>query len=245
MKERLDIEMVNRGLVNTRNLAQRLIDDMKVRVNGRIESQCHKMIDPEDEISVDFANVFVSRSGDKLQYALNFFKINIKDFVCLDVGASTGGFTDCLLQNKVAKVYSVDVGDNQLSEKLKQNEKVISFENMDIRDLKELGELVDLVVIDVSFISILKIIPFLKKFLKKEGKIILLIKPQYEIKDNKNKQGKIKNDSLIEEVIYDIREAIKNQGYDIVGIIDSPILGKKGGNKEYLFYGKNNITNKP
>lgn len=243
MKERLDIEMVERGLVDTRNMAQRLIDDMKVRVNGNIENKCHKIVDTEDEISVDFTNVFVSRGGDKLQYALNFFKIKVKDFVCLDVGASTGGFTDCLLQNGANRVYSVDVGENQLAEKLKQNEKVISFENVDIRELKDLKELVDLIVVDVSFISIEKILLDLAKFLKKDGLVVFLIKPQFEIQGNKNKQGKITNEEMIFDRIVEIKKLVTDSGYQIVDFVASPILGKKGGNVEYLLYAKNlNLT---
>lgn len=243
MKERLDVEMVERGLVDTRNMAQRLIDDMKVRVNGNIENKCHKIVDTEDEISVDFTNVFVSRGGDKLQYALNFFKIKVKDFVCLDVGASTGGFTDCLLQNGAERVYSVDVGENQLAEKLKQNEKVISFENVDIRELKDLKELVDLIVVDVSFISIEKILLDLAKFLKKDGLVVFLIKPQFEIQGNKNKQGKITNEEMIFDRIVEIKKLVTDSGYQIVDFVASPILGKKGGNVEYLLYAKNlNLT---
>lgn len=243
MKERLDIEMVERGLVDTRNMAQRLIDDMKVRVNGNIENKCHKIVDTEDEISVDFTNVFVSRGGDKLQYALNFFKIKVKDFVCLDVGASTGGFTDCLLQNGANRVYSVDVGENQLAEKLKQNEKVISFENVDIRELKDLKELVDLIVVDVSFISIEKILLDLAKFLKKDGLVVFLIKPQFEIQGNKNKQGKITNEEMIFDRIVEIKKLVTDSGYQIMDFVASPILGKKGGNVEYLLYAKNlNLT---
>lgn len=243
MKERLDIEMVERGLVDTRNMAQRLIDDMKVRVNGSIETKCHKIVDTEDEISVDFTNVFVSRGGDKLQYALNFFKIKVKDFVCLDVGASTGGFTDCLLQNGANRVYSVDVGENQLAEKLKQNEKVVSFENVDIRELKDLKELVDLIVVDVSFISIEKILSNLAKFLKKDGLVVFLIKPQFEIQGNKNKQGKIVNEEMIFDKIVEIKKLVTDSGYQIVDFVASPILGKKGGNVEYLLYAKKiNLT---
>lgn len=238
MKERLDIEMTERGLTSSRSAAQRLISENRVRVNGNIESKNHKIVDTEDEISVDFTNVFVSRGGDKLQYALNFFKINVKEFVCLDVGASTGGFTDCLLQNGASKVYSVDVGENQLAEKLKQNEKVISFENVDIRDLKDLKEMVDLIVVDVSFISIEKILFGLIKFLKTGGLVVFLIKPQFEIQGNKNKQGKIVNDEMIFEKIAEIKELIKNNGYQIADFVESPILGKKGGNKEYLLYAR-------
>lgn len=236
MKKRLDILMLDKKLVTSRNDAQKLIEGGRVKVNGILIIKNNFQADEDDNIEIDDANVFVARSGAKLQEAINQFDIKIKDFVCLDVGASTGGFTECLLNNGAKKIYSVDVGSDQLDEKLKEDKRVINLEKTDIRNLKGLGELVDLIVVDVSFISILKIIPFLKKFLKKEGRMVLLIKPQYEIKDNKNKKGKVKNDGLVEEVINDIKEAIKKEGYNVLGVIESPILGKKGGNKEYLIY---------
>lgn len=236
MKKRLDILMLDKKLVTSRNDAQKLIEGGRVKVNGILIIKNNFQADEDDNIEADDANVFVARSGAKLQEAINQFDIKIKDFVCLDVGASTGGFTECLLNNGAKKIYSVDVGSDQLDEKLKEDERVINLERTDIRNLKGLGELVDLIVVDVSFISILKIIPFLKKFLKKEGRIVLLIKPQYEIKDNKNKKGKVKNDGLVEEVIEGIKEAIKKEEYNVLGVIESPILGKKGGNKEYLIY---------
>lgn len=236
MKKRLDILMLDKKLVTSRNDAQKLIEGGRVKVNGILIIKNNFQADEDDNIEIDDANVFVARSGAKLQEAINQFDIKIKDFVCLDVGASTGGFTECLLNNGAKKIYSVDVGSDQLDEKLKEDKRVINLEKTDIRNLKGLEELVDLIVVDVSFISILKIIPFLKKFLKKEGRMVLLIKPQYEIKDNKNKKGKVKNDGLVEEVIDGIKEAIKKEGYNVLRVIESPILGKKGGNKEYLIY---------
>ena len=236
MKKRLDILMLDKKLVTSRNDAQKLIEGGRVKVNGILIIKNNFQADEGDNIEADDANVFVARSGAKLQEVINQFDIKIKDFVCLDVGASTGGFTECLLNNGAKKIYSVDVGSDQLDEKLKEDKRVINLERTDIRNLEGLEELVDLIVVDVSFISILKIIPFLKKFLKKEGRIVLLIKPQYEIKDNKNKKGKVKNDGLVEEVIEGIKEAIKKEEYNVLGVIESPILGKKGGNKEYLIY---------
>jgi len=236
MKERLDILMLNKKLVSSRNDAQKLIEAGKVKVNNIIVLKNHMKFDENIEILIDNTNVFVARSGAKLQKAINEFKINVKDFVCLDVGASTGGFTECLLNNGAKKVYSVDVGSDQLDEKLKKDKRVINLEKTDIRDLKKLEELVDLITVDVSFISILKILPFLKKFLKKNGKLVLLIKPQFEIKGDKNKKGKVKDKKLIEEMLKNIKLKIKEERYACLGLTDSPILGKKGGNKEYLMY---------
>jgi 23S rRNA (cytidine1920-2'-O)/16S rRNA (cytidine1409-2'-O)-methyltransferase len=242
MKERLDVLILNKKLVSSRNDAQKLIEAGKVKVNGEVINKNHTKFDSDVKIIIDFDDSFVSRAGTKLQKAVDYFNIQIKDFICLDVGASTGGFTECLLNNGARKVYSVDVGSDQLDEKLRNDKRVINLEKTDIRDLKKLDGLVDLITVDVSFISILKVLPCLKKFLKKHGKIILLIKPQFEVKENKNKQGKVKDEILINEVIKNIEENIKKEDYNIIGMIESPILGKKGGNKEFLVFGDQYAT---
>ena len=236
MTERLDILMLNQKLVSSRSDAQKLIEAGKVKVNGKIVLKKHLKFENDLKIEVDKEDVFVARSGAKLQKAIDEFKVDIKNFVCLDVGASTGGFTECLISNGASKVYSVDVGSDQLDEKLKKDKRVINLEKTDIRNLKKLDELTDLITVDVSFISILKILPVLKKFLKKAGKLIFLVKPQFEIKGDKNKQGKIKDEILVDEVIRNIKKSIENEGYNVIGTIESPILGKKGKNKEYLMY---------
>lgn len=236
MKERLDVLMVNQNLVSSRNDAQKLIEAGKVKINGKIILKKHIEFENDSIIETDEENVFVSRAGNKLQKAIDEFKIDISGLICLDVGASTGGFTECLLCNGAKKVYSVDVGSDQLDIKLKKDKRVINLEKTDIRTLKEIGELVDLITVDVSFISILKVLSFLKKFFKKEGKLIFLIKPQFEIKGDKNKQGKIKDEAIVNDIIKNIKKYIEKEGYNIIGMIESPILGKKGGNKEYLIY---------
>jgi len=142
------------------------------------------------------------------------------------------------LDNGAKKVYSVDVGSDQLDVKLRNNKRVINLEKTDIRDLGKLDKLIDFIVVDVSFISILKVLPYLKKFFKQKGELILLIKPQFEILENKNKKGKIKDENLVQDTIIHIKENIIKEGYNIIGLIESPILGKKGGNKEYLIYCK-------
>lgn len=233
--ERLDKLLLLKQLVTSRNDAQKLIEAGKVKINGQVIIKNHTKFDDKVKIEIDNENNFVSRAGTKLQQAIDEFKINVQDGVCLDVGASTGGFTECLLNNGAKKVYSVDVGSDQLDEKLRKNKRVVNLERTDIRDLKELDELVDLITVDVSFISILKVLPFLKKFLKNGGQMILLIKPQFEIKGDKNKQGKVKDDLLIKEVVNNIKNEV-NQEYKILGIIESIVTGKKGGNKEFLMW---------
>jgi len=238
MKERLDVLMFSRKLVSSRNDAQKLIEAGKVKVNGEVILKKHLEFDWDSTIDINKENFFVSRAGNKLQKAIDEFKINVANYICLDVGASTGGFTECLLDNGAKKVYSVDVGSDQLDVKLRNNKRVINLEKTDIRDLGKLDKLIDFIVVDVSFISILKVLPYLKKFFKQKGELILLIKPQFEILENKNKKGKIKDENLVQDTIIHIKENIIKEGYNIIGLIESPILGKKGGNKEYLIYCK-------
>lgn len=228
--------MLDRKIVSSRNDAQKLISEGRVRANGELVLKNHTKIDESVNIIVDSDGFFVARSGAKLQKAINEFNININDFVCLDVGASTGGFTECLLNNGCKKVYSVDVGSNQLDEKLKKDKRVVNLEKTDIRNLDKLEELVDLIVVDVSFISVLKILSYLKKFLKDNGKIVLLIKPQYEILGDKNKKGKVKDKNLIDDILKNIKKEIEKEGYVFLGLVESPIVGKKGKNVEFLMY---------
>ncbi len=235
--ERLDKLLLLKQLVTSRNDAQKLIEAGKVKVNGQVTIKNHNKFDENVKIEIDSENNFVSRAGAKLQQVLDEFKIKVKDWACLDVGASTGGFTECLLNNGAKKVYSVDVGSDQLDEKLKKDARVINLEKTDIRQLEKLDEAVDFITVDVSFISILKVLPFLKKFLKNDGQMVLLIKPQFEIKGDKNKQGKVKDDILIKEVVNNIKNEVGKE-YKILGAIESMVTGKKGGNKEFLVWAK-------
>lgn len=235
--ERLDKLLLLKQLVTSRNDAQKLIEAGKVKVNGQVTIKNHNKFDENVKIEIDSENNFVSRAGAKLQQVLDEFKIKVKDWACLDVGASTGGFTECLLNNGAKKVYSVDVGSDQLDEKLKKDARVINLEKTDIRQLEKLDEAVDFITVDVSFISILKVLPFLKKFLKNDGQMVLLIKPQFEIKGDKNKQGKVKDDILIKEVVNNIKNEVGKE-YKILGAIESMVTGKKGGNKEFLVWVK-------
>lgn len=237
--ERLDVLVFKKQLTSSRNDAQKLIEAGKVKVNGKIVLKNHSKFDENANITIENENVFVSRAGEKLKKALEEFKIDVKNFICLDVGASTGGFTECLLNDSCDKVYSVDVGTDQLDEKLKKDRRVVNLEKTDIRSLEKLDELVDLITVDVAFISAIKIIPVLKKFLKDTGKVVLLVKPQFEIVQNKNKKGKVKDEEAIKEVLENVKKTIKEEGYILKGLIESPILGKKGLNKEYLVFFEN------
>ncbi len=174
---------------------------------------------------------FVSRGGLKLEHALKTFNVDVTGLTVLDVGSSTGGFVDCLLQGGAVKVYSVDTAYGELAWKLRQNPKVVVIERQNILFLDPLPELVDLVTIDVTFTSLEKILPKIKPFLKPEGKVIALVKPQYERQDIA-----LKNKGIIpEEKLKEIVNAVKLDGFELSGKTESPILGGSG-NKEYLIY---------
>ena len=180
---------------------------------------------------------YVSRGGLKLEKAIKTWDLDFKDKLVLDIGASTGGFTDCALQNGAKYVYSVDVGKNQLDWKLRNDERVLSLEEMHIKDLKQEdinNEKVNFIVIDVSFISLTKVIPYFKKFLAKTGKIVMLVKPQFEVGREKiGRNGVVENEEYHDEAIKKIISFSKEGGYELLGVEDSPIRGTKG-NKEFL-----------
>jgi 23S rRNA (cytidine1920-2'-O)/16S rRNA (cytidine1409-2'-O)-methyltransferase len=245
---RLDILLTNRKLVKSRSTASDLIKNSLVKVNGEIVTKPAKdYLDTENDknkliIEILEQPKYVSRGGLKLEKALTEFQIDPKDLIVLDVGASTGGFTDCLLQKGAKKVYAVDVGTDQLDASLKNNPRLISLEKTDIRNIKTLplnspqeGESKpSLAVIDASFISLELILENTAKLLTEKGQIIALIKPQFETqKEAKNKSGIVKTDILREQVLEKIKNHCQKINLKILNIIDSPILGGSG-NKEYL-----------
>ena len=180
---------------------------------------------------------YVSRGGLKLEKAINVFKINLQSKVCIDIGASTGGFTDCMLQNGATKIYSIDVGHNQLAQRLKENEKVINLEGTNIKDIntKEF-EKVDFISIDVSFISLTNILSYATELLKTEGKMVTLIKPQFEVgKELINKNGVVKNKSAHKKSIEKVINHAIEIGLKIIDLDYSPIKGPAG-NIEYIAY---------
>jgi len=237
-KERLDKLLVDRGIVKSRERAKALIMAGKVKVDGEIVDKCGVKVSCEADIELKGEDIpYVSRGGLKLETALNAFKINPEGFVCLDVGASTGGFTDCLLKRGAKKIYAVDVGKGQLDWKLRNDERVISIEQFNARYLteKEIPEKVDLVVIDVSFISLTKILPVIKQFLKDSGLVIALIKPQFELskKEVDKGRGVIKDPELHKKAIKKIVAFSREEGFFPVDIVLSNPRGPKG-NKEFL-----------
>ncbi len=240
MKIRLDKLLVARGLAETRQKAQAIIGSGQVLVAGQLVDKAGSQIDDKLEITIKGkACPFVSRGGLKLAKGLEFFKLDPSGLVCADIGASTGGFTDCLLQNGAEQVYAVDVGYGQLDWKLRQDPRVVVLERTNARYLtkKEIPQPIDLAVIDAAFISIKLLIPALiPLFGDKPVSILSLIKPQFEVGKGKVGKGGVVTDPLLHtEVIDSIKEFIASLGLKHHGVTDSPILGPKG-NKEFLIH---------
>ena len=239
MKKRLDLILVERELFETREKAKREIMAGNVIVNEQVETKAGTMFMDNDKLKIRIKDKlkYVSRGGLKLEKAIKTWNLDFKDKLVLDIGASTGGFTDCALQNGAKCVYSVDVGKNQLDWKLRNDERVLSLEEMHIKDLKQEdinNEKVNFIVIDVSFISLTKVIPYFKKFLAKTGKIVMLVKPQFEVGREKiGRNGVVENEEYHDEAIKKIISFSKEGGYELLGVEDSPIRGTKG-NKEFL-----------
>ena len=236
-KTRLDILMINKGLVQSRQRAKTLIMAGKVRINDLTVDKAGTLVSDNANIVVNTNdNPYVSRGGLKLEKALQTAAISVKGMICLDIGASTGGFTDCLLQHGAAKVYAVDVGYGQLDWKLRQDKRVIVIERSNIRYLpfETINEKMDIVVADTSFISLKIVIPAAEKFMKENALVLALIKPQFEAgKQNVGKGGVVKDPQIREQVIQDIEQFFTDRGYPVNFVVPSPISGPKG-NIEYM-----------
>lgn len=243
-KERLDILIVNHGLVKTRERAKALIMGGKVVVNGSILIKAGTLISRDSDIVLKEGDIpYVGRGGLKLKAALDFFHINPKEKIIMDIGCSTGGFTDCVLQENAHKVYAIDVGYGQLDWKLRHNSKVVLLEKTNIRYLEKekIPELVDLILIDVSFISLKKVLPKAVEFLAEMGEILALIKPQFEIgRKMVEKGGVIKDESKRMVAVEQIKAFAESISFEVIGIFESPVHGQKG-NREYFIYLRRNI----
>jgi len=239
VKKRLDLLLVERGLFPTRQRAQAAIMAGQVRVEGKKIEKPGERVPVTAEIEVSGPPLpYVSRGGLKLEEALRAFSLNVENKVALDVGASTGGFTDCLLKHGARKVYAVDVGYGQLAWSLRQDLRVVVMEKTNARDLslEMLGERVDLATIDVSFISLLKVLPAVLSCLKPGGDIIALVKPQFEAgRRQVGKGGVVKDPQVHKEVLLRIIEQGAALGLNLHGLIPSPIRGPKG-NIEFLLW---------
>ena len=235
---RLDQALVDRTLCASREKAKRLILAGAVRVNGHPAKKASDTVKPGDEIIVDAPEKFVSRGGHKLEHALEHFHLHVPGLTAIDIGASTGGFTDCLLQRGAEKVFAVDVGQGQLAWKLRQDKRVVVMEKTNARFLRpeNFPAPADLVVADCSFISLTKILPPVIPLLKPDGKIVALIKPQFEAgKEEVDKgRGVITDAAIHERVLAELRDFVAAQaGLCWRGVVESPLLGPAG-NKEFL-----------
>jgi 23S rRNA (cytidine1920-2'-O)/16S rRNA (cytidine1409-2'-O)-methyltransferase len=237
MKERIDKLLLDRGLARSRQQAQALILAGQVLANEqRIDKPGIKV---DSEVALRLKNPpppYVSRAGLKLEKALAVFAPQIVGWVCLDIGASTGGFTDCLLQHGASRVHAIDVGHNQLDWSIRSDPRVVVTEGLNARHLKldDIGAPVDLITIDVSFISLTLILPVLPGLLKQCGRIICLIKPQFEVgKGEVGKGGLVRDPQKHQEVIQKILNAAQQLGFAVAGVMDSPIAGMEG-NKEFF-----------
>ena len=235
--ERIDKVLLDRGFVKSRQQAQALILEGSVLVNEHRIDKPGTRVDVSSPIRLKhLPPPYVSRGGLKLERALDLFVLDIRGWTCLDIGASTGGFTDCLLQRGATKVYALDVGHNQLDWKLRSDRRVIVIEGLNARYVKfeDIGETVDLITLDLSFISLTLVLPVLKPFEKAATKIICLIKPQFEVgKGQVEKGGLVTDPSKHEQVVQKIRSAAEALEYRIEGLVESPILGADG-NREFL-----------
>jgi len=247
-KVRLDVLLVERGLAESRAKAQAMIMAGQVRVADQVTLKPATAIPADSLLTVDSGPRFVSRGGEKLDAALEAFNIDVTGLVCADVGASTGGFTDCLLQRGAEKVYAIDVGKGILHWKLRNDPRVLVMEETNARFVKSLSEQVSLVTIDASFISLKILLPVVKKWIEpnppsrvgKRGKgglghIIALIKPQFEAgrKDVSRGDGVIRDPEIHRQVLLDVLGFAQREGFQIRGLIKSPLLGPKG-NAEFL-----------
>ncbi len=252
MKKRLDLILFEHGFFETKNSASAAILAGNVKINDTPVTKAGQMFDEsvlfneEKPAKIEVKTLpYVSRGGLKLKGAIDAFKIDLKDKICIDIGASTGGFTDCMLKEGAKKVYSVDCGTNQLAWKLRQDERVVSKENVNVKscafeDIFEEnfnGDLPEFLCMDLSFISIKKVLENCKNFISNKSELVILIKPQFEAQRcDISKGGVVKDKKIHQKIIDDIKEFSTNLNLIPQGVIESPITGAKHGNVEYLIY---------
>ncbi len=243
-KSRLDILLVERGLAETRNKAQALIGAGQVRVDGKLVDKSGQNVPVHAELEILTTGIpYVGRGGVKLEHGLDYFGIDVRGLVCMDVGASTGGFTDCLLQRGARRVYAVDVGYGQLDWKLRNDPRVMVMERTNIRSLlpDSLPDKMELITIDTSFISLKIVVPAAILHMAETGMIIALIKPQFEVgKGQVGKGGIVRDPAMHRKVVGDLEAFFRDEaGLVVCGVTPSPISGAKG-NREFLIYLKRN-----
>ncbi len=242
MKERLDVLLVKRGLAQSREKAKAIIMTGNVFVKNQREDKAGSMFPPDVAIEVKGTQMkYVSRGGYKLEKAMDLWQVPLEGKICMDVGSSTGGFTDCMLQNGAVKVYAIDVGTNQLAWKLRQDERVVSMEKTNIRYVtpEDIADPIDFFSVDVAFISLEKVLAPVKALLKEDGRGVCLVKPQFEAgREKVGKKGVVRDQKVHEEVVIRIMEYARSIGFDLLALSFSPIKGPEG-NIEYLLYIQN------
>jgi 23S rRNA (cytidine1920-2'-O)/16S rRNA (cytidine1409-2'-O)-methyltransferase len=235
-KTRLDALLVDRGLAESRSLAQRLIMAGEVRIDGQVALKPGRLVDRQASLEVAAQPRFVSRGGEKLKAALDSFGLGVQDAVCADVGASTGGFTDCLLQHGARRVVAIDVGHGILHWRLRQDPRVVLLEDTNARYLEALPEPVDWVTIDASFISLTLILPVVVRWLKPGGGVVALVKPQFEAgRRSVGRGGVVRDPEVHRRVLEGVIAALGPLGLEPRGLIRSPLVGPKG-NVEFLLW---------
>jgi 23S rRNA (cytidine1920-2'-O)/16S rRNA (cytidine1409-2'-O)-methyltransferase len=235
---RIDRVLVDRGLVETREKAMRLILAGEVLVDGRRVDKAGAVVDAEADIEIRGRSPYVSRGGEKLAHALGIFAVDPRGRTCADIGASTGGFTDCLLQRGAARVYAVDVGSGQLDQKLRRDARVIVMEHVNARTLdpRLFEERPSLAVIDVAFISLEKVLPAIFNLVAPRGEIVALVKPQFEVgRDLVGKGGVVRDPDLHRQVVVRLARWAVLRGWHVRGVTPSPLRGPKG-NREFFLH---------
>lgn len=236
-KQRADALLVERGLAESRTQAQRLVMAGQVRANGQVVPKPSSLLADETSLEVIKGPRYVSRGGEKLEAALGQFEIDPTRWICTDVGSSTGGFTDCLLQHGAAKVYAIDVGKGQLDWKLRQDARVVVMEQTNARNIEKLPEPISLATVDASFISLKTLLPVVRTWLAEKGQVIALIKPQFEAgkQESSRGEGVIRNPEIHHRILSEVLGFAEQNGFGLLGLIRSPLVGPKG-NIEFLLW---------
>jgi 23S rRNA (cytidine1920-2'-O)/16S rRNA (cytidine1409-2'-O)-methyltransferase len=239
-KKRLDILVFEKGFAETRTKAQAFIMGGSVFVNNQVQYKPSILVSYEDIIEIKNINPYVSRSGLKLESALRTLNIDVKGYICLDIGASTGGFTDCMLQEGAIKVYSVDVGSGQLHYKLRNDKRVVNVENVNFRYFDDvlLKDKIDFTTIDVSFISLDKILPMVYKTICRNSCVLAMIKPQFELEPLEIKKGVVRDENLRQKAINKIKNFALSLGFKIISEADSELKGLKGNLEHFVLLEK-------
>ena len=233
-KQRIDLLLVERGLIESRERARRLIMAGEVTANGQIVDKPGMQVGLDVTLVLRVKPRFASRGGDKLDAALSAFSLEVAGKICADVGASTGGFTDCLLKRGAAKVYAIDVGYGQLDYRLRQDERVVVMEQTNARYVETLPERVSVVTVDASFISLRLLLPVVRNWLSVESSVIPLIKPQFEAgRADVGKGGVVKSPEVHRRVLHEVLASAQATGYNVAGLVRSPLKGPAG-NIEFL-----------